>query len=160
MKVYAIHINNLSTGMMCGEPIAQGCFNLIVDRLPSEAIYERHGRFLISNTDGVWRHFTIGEKGGFGGRTFKLRMKGGIVFKNKGYHYEEFHGNLWDTAAAIDKCEELAGSRLMSVSLRPHHDNGCFIGGYYFSQDEVILKFSHLIRFANPTQNRAITFGE
>ncbi|ALP47113.1 hypothetical protein [Vibrio phage XZ1] len=160
MKVYAIHINNLTTGMMCGSSIAQGCFNLIVDRLPAEAVYERHGRFLISNTDGVWRHFTIGEQGGFAGRTFKLRMKGGTVFKNKGYHYEEFKGNLWDTAAGLQKCMELAGGPLMSVSLRPDHENGCFIGGYYFSQEEILLKFSHLIRFASPTQNKAITFGE
>lgn len=161
MRVYAIEINNLSTGMICGEIIQQGSLNFKVDRIPAEAIYERHGRFLISNTDGVWRHFTIGSQGGFAGRKFKLRIKGGTVFKNKGYHYEEFDGNLWDTAAAHRKCEELAGSQLVSVSLRAARDRcQVYCGGYLFSLEEVIRKIGHIISFGNPTSNQYIDFGE
>ncbi|CAM0076557.1 hypothetical protein VPHD485_0291 [Vibrio phage D485] len=160
MRVHAIEINNLTTGMMCGGVTQQGSLNFKVDRIPAEAIYERHGKFLISNTDGVWRHFTIGSQGGFAGRTFKLKMKGGKVFKDKGWHYEEFEGNLWDSAAGHEKCEELAGSQLISIALRSSSDRcQVYCGGYLFSLEEVIRKIGHLVTLSNPTQNQFIDFG-
>ncbi len=145
MRVYSIVINNLSTGAFCGQNIKQGTLGLVVDRMPSEAVFEQHGKFLISNVDGVWRHFTIGSQGGFGGRDIVLRMKGGKVFKNKGSQNVTFHGNLWDTADGYSKCVELAG---------------CFIGGYLLSREEVERKLCHLINFGPATMNPYIEFGE
>lgn len=159
MRVYSIVINNLTTGACCGQNIKQGTLGLVVDRMPSEPVFEKHGKFLISNENGVWRHYTIGEKGGFGGRDIVLRMKGGKVFKNKGYHKVTFNGNLWDTADGYYKCVELAGGKLMDVSLRTGH-TGCFIGGYLLSREEVERKLCHLINFGKPTMNPYIEFGE
>lgn len=158
MKVFAIEINNLTTGVMCGSSVQQGSMSFKVDRMPKDAVYERHGKFLISNTDGVWRHYTIGSQGGFAGRKITLRMKGGTVFKNKGHHLETFDGNLWDTADGHNKCQELAGGELISVSLKRSGDRGCYCGGFLFSRQDVERKVGHLIRLARPTMNSEIQF--
>ncbi|AUR85983.1 hypothetical protein NVP1081O_248 [Vibrio phage 1.081.O._10N.286.52.C2] len=163
MKIISIEINNLSTGQHCSQPIQQGCLNLVVDSMPREPEYRRYGNVLVSNTDGVWRHYTIkpGTTDGFAGREIQLRILGeGKVFKNKGYTLQTFKGNLWDTGIGIAKCEELAGGQLVSIAIRSCRSRyNCYIGGYLFSRDEVELKLSHLINFRSPTMNKLIELG-
>lgn len=152
-KIYAIELNNLSSGIHGGQPIPKGCLNVQIDRLPKFEFYRIHGRTLWAETEdfvSCYSHVP-GSRDGFAGREIVLPVLGlGKVFSHKGVTRVSYKGSLWDSVEAVRDVQAITGQKLWSIGVRTGI-NGCYCSVY--AKQSFLDRMAKCIVFGPPEQS-------